>query len=222
MPLSAWSTPSAIVQFASPTLLNASMFFPSNNVVHPPGACASSVSDNAAVNTMSPATTTAMRFIQPPVFQAAILRLGHRQFFQLFFSIDSYNSGLISGLITGNNSRSASPPLVHWSVTPMQTITRRTFAAAVMGAACIAALGLITLTAAETSTVASNYVFDPTFPKLPLPNKWTFGGVQALAIDKNDVLWVSHRPNDLNETENFASLNPPLAECCVKGPAILA
>ena len=104
----------------------------------------------------------------------------------------------------------------------MQTISRRTFAAAVMGAACIAALGLITLTAAETSTVASNYVFDPAFPKLPLPNKWTFGGVQALAIDKDDVLWVSHRPNDLNETENFASLNPPLAECCVKGPAILA
>jgi hypothetical protein len=33
---------------------------------------------------------------------------------------------------------------------------------------------------------------------------------------------VSHRPNDLNETENFASLNPPQAECCVKGPAILA
>ena len=104
----------------------------------------------------------------------------------------------------------------------MQTTYRRTFAAALIGAACIAALGLIRLTAAETSTFASNYVFDPTFPKLPLPNKWTFGGVQALAIDKDDVLWVSHRPNDLNETENFASLNPPQAECCVKGPAILA
>jgi hypothetical protein len=103
----------------------------------------------------------------------------------------------------------------------MQTRYRRTFAAAVMAAACIATLGLA-LTAAETSTVASNYIFDPTFPKLPLPNKWTFGGVQALAIDKDDVLWVSHRPNDLNETENFASLNPPQAECCVKGPAILA
>jgi hypothetical protein len=104
----------------------------------------------------------------------------------------------------------------------MQTTYRRTFAAVAIAAACIAALGLITLTAAETSTVASNYVFDGTWPKLPLPNKWTFGGVQALAIDKDDVLWVSHRPNDLNETENFASLNPPQAECCVKGPAILA
>src|SRR5262245_6671029 len=66
MPLSAWSTPSAIVQFASPTLLNASMFFPSNNVVQPRCACAPSVSDDAAANTMSPATTTATRFIRPP------------------------------------------------------------------------------------------------------------------------------------------------------------
>jgi hypothetical protein len=31
-----------------------------------------------------------------------------------------------------------------------------------------------------------------------------------------------HRPNDLNETENFASLNPPQAECLREGPAILA
>jgi len=104
----------------------------------------------------------------------------------------------------------------------MQTTYRRTFAAAAVTAACVAALGLIALAAAETSTVASNYVFDGAWPKLPLPNKWTFGGVQALTIDRDDVIWVSHRPNDLNETENFASLNPPQAECCVKGPAILA
>src|SRR5262245_2665382 len=105
----------------------------------------------------------------------------------------------------------------------MQTAYRRTFAAGAMAAAAvIAALGLVTLTAAETSTVASNYVFDGTWPKLPLPNKSTFGGLLAVAIDKDDVLCVSHRPNDLNETENFASLTPPQAECCVKGPAILA
>ncbi len=91
-----------------------------------------------------------------------------------------------------------------------------------MGAACASVLGVMALGAAETTTVASSYLFDGTWPKLPLPNRWTFGGVQALAVDKDDVVWVSHRPNDLNETENFASLNPPQAECCVKGPAILA
>ena len=99
---------------------------------------------------------------------------------------------------------------------------RRFMAAALVAAACGVALDFVTVGAWETSTVASNYVFDGTFPKLPLPNNWTFGGVQALAVDKDDVVWMSHRPNDLNETENFASLDPPLAECCVKAPAILA
>src|SRR5688572_18850899 len=91
----------------------------------------------------------------------------------------------------------------------MQTLNRRLIAAAVIGAACSVTVDLVTLAAWETSTVASNYVFDGTFPKLPLPNKWTFGGVQALAVDEDDVVWMSHRPNDLNETENFASLDPP-------------
>ena len=104
----------------------------------------------------------------------------------------------------------------------MQTVHRRLIAVGLVGAACSAALSLGTVAARETSTVATNYVFDGTFPKLPLPNKWTFGGVQALAVDRDDVVWMSHRPNDLNETENFASLDPPIAECCVKAPAILA
>ena len=65
-------------------------------------------------------------------------------------------------------------------------------------------------------------VFDGSWPKLPLPNKWTFGGVTGLAVDNDDMIWVLHRPNDLNETENFAALDPPQAECCVKAPAVLA
>lgn len=66
------------------------------------------------------------------------------------------------------------------------------------------------------------FTFDGSWPKLPLPNKWTFGGVTGLAVDNDDLIWVLHRPNDLNETENFAALNPPQAECCVKAPAVLA
>lgn len=64
--------------------------------------------------------------------------------------------------------------------------------------------------------------FDGTWPTLPLPNKWTFGGVTGLAVDNDDLVWVLHRPNDLNDTENFAALMPPQAECCVKAPAVLA
>ena len=67
-----------------------------------------------------------------------------------------------------------------------------------------------------------SFTFDATWPKLPLPNKWTFGGVTGLAIDNDDLIWVLHRPNDLNEAENFAALDPPQAECCVMAPAVLA
>jgi hypothetical protein len=104
----------------------------------------------------------------------------------------------------------------------MHTHTRRLAAAALVAAACAMALGLGPAAAWETGTVATNYVFDGAFPKLPLPNKWTFGGVQGLAVDNDDIIWLLHRPTDLNETENFASLDPPQAECCVKAPAVLA
>ena len=42
-------------------------------------------------------------------------------------------------------------------------------------------------------------------------------------VDKDDHIWVLHRPHDfdLDKTENFASLNPPVAECCVRPPAVL-
>ncbi len=75
--------------------------------------------------------------------------------------------------------------------------------------------------AQETQTVAK-FTFDGSWPKLPLPNKWTFGGVTGLGVDNDDIIWVLHRPNDLNDTENFAAVDPPQAECCVKAPAVLA
>ena len=99
---------------------------------------------------------------------------------------------------------------------------RHLIAAVLFGAACAAAVNLAPLAARETSTVASNYVFDGSWPKLPLPNKWTFGGVTGLAVDNDDLVWVLHRPNDLNDTENFAAVDPPQAECCVQAPAVLA
>ena len=43
-----------------------------------------------------------------------------------------------------------------------------------------------------------------------------------LAVDNDDLILGPARPNDLNDTENFAALNPPQASCCVKPPAVLA
>jgi DNA-binding beta-propeller fold protein YncE len=74
--------------------------------------------------------------------------------------------------------------------------------------------------ATQTQT-APRYQFDPDWPKLPLPNKWWMMGVTGLAVDKDDNIWVLTRPNDIDETQNYAELNPPTAECCVRPPAII-
>jgi len=66
------------------------------------------------------------------------------------------------------------------------------------------------------------YRFDPDWPKLPLPDKWWMGGVTGLYVDHTDTIWVLNRPANLDDTENYATLNPPTAECCVAPPAIIA
>jgi sugar lactone lactonase YvrE len=89
-------------------------------------------------------------------------------------------------------------------------------------------LVILAVIAGATAAVSQNaqnspaYKFDATWPKLPLPNKWTFGGITGLTVDRDDVIWVLHRPNDLNQAQNYATLTPPTAECCEKGPAVLA
>jgi hypothetical protein len=67
---------------------------------------------------------------------------------------------------------------------------------------------------------APKFKFDPDWPK-PLPNKWKMGGVTGLAVDKDDNVWVLDRPNDLTDIELEAELTPPLADCCVRPPAMI-
>jgi hypothetical protein len=40
-------------------------------------------------------------------------------------------------------------------------------------------------------------------------------------VDKDDNVWVLNRPNDLTDIELEAELNPPLADCCVRPPAMI-
>src|SRR5688572_31401427 len=85
-------------------------------------------------------------------------------------------------------------------------------------------LGFITsplfLTERVDAQNAPQYIFDPTWPK-PLPNKWKMGGVTGLAVDKDDNVWVLNRPNDTLDVENNAGVNPPLADCCRRPPAMI-
>src|SRR5258708_1012366 len=65
------------------------------------------------------------------------------------------------------------------------------------------------------------YKFDPNWPKLPLPNKWWMMGVTGMFVDKDDHIWVLNRPKDIDNTQNYAALNLPTAECCIAPPAII-
>jgi hypothetical protein len=86
----------------------------------------------------------------------------------------------------------------------------------------LAGLGLLALCAAlgVKSQTAPKFKFDPDWPK-PLPNKWKMGGVTGLAVDKDDNVWVLDRPNDLTDIELEAELTPPIADCCVRPPAMI-
>jgi hypothetical protein len=83
----------------------------------------------------------------------------------------------------------------------------------------IGLLVLCVLLGAQEPT-APKFKFDPDWPK-PLPNKWKLGGVTGLAVDKDDNVWVLNRPNDLTDIELEAELTPPLADCCVRPPAMI-
>src|ERR1019366_1222212 len=86
----------------------------------------------------------------------------------------------------------------------------------------LAALGALVLCVSLVAQppVAPKFKFDPDWPK-PLPNKWKLGGVTGLAVDKDDNVWVLNRPNDLTDIELEAELTPPLADCCVRPPAMI-
>ena len=65
---------------------------------------------------------------------------------------------------------------------------------------------------------APRYKFDPDWPK-PLPNKWKIGGVIGLGIDKDDNVWVYHRPTDLTSLELEAEVG--VSDCCVRPPSMI-
>ena len=68
--------------------------------------------------------------------------------------------------------------------------------------------------------VAPRFVVDPFWPK-PLPNKWIFGQVSGVAVDRHDHVWIVQRPKSLTEDERGATLNPPRSTCCVPAPPVM-
>jgi hypothetical protein len=101
-------------------------------------------------------------------------------------------------------------------------------------AAALAVGGAVLAIAQSANTAEEKvptFTYDGAWPKLPLPNNWTFEGITGLAVDKDNVIWVLNRPGDYDvdpifhvpeKTENYASLNPPTALCCLRPEGILA
>jgi hypothetical protein len=83
------------------------------------------------------------------------------------------------------------------------------------------AIGALPTLWTTTASGQPVYRFDPDWPKVPLPNQWWMQGVTGLYVDHDDNIWVLNRPNNLDDTENYATLDPPTAQCCVAPPAII-
>ena len=67
---------------------------------------------------------------------------------------------------------------------------------------------------------APQYKVDASWPKA-LPNNWILGQVAGVATDKNDHIWIIHRPGTITDDEKGATLNPKRSKCCVPAPPVL-
>ena len=72
----------------------------------------------------------------------------------------------------------------------------------------------------EKAPASTRYVVDPWWPR-PLLDKWQFGAVAGVAVDRNDHIWVIQRPGSLTDDEKAASFNPPRSTCCVPAPSVV-
>ena len=84
-------------------------------------------------------------------------------------------------------------------------------------------LVLLALIAASVSAAAQDapsFRPDPFWPK-PLPGNWILGQVAGLATDRNDRIWIVHRPKSLLDDEKGATQNPPATKCCTAAPPVM-
>lgn len=72
----------------------------------------------------------------------------------------------------------------------------------------------------QQSAGVPQFKVDPFWPK-PLPSNWILGQVAGLAVDRNDNIWIVHRPSSLLDDEKGAQLNPPTTKCCISAPPVL-
>ncbi len=67
----------------------------------------------------------------------------------------------------------------------------------------------------------TNFQVDPHWPK-PLPNNWILGQVAGVDVDAQDRIWIVQRPNSLTPHEAALAQDPPMDDCCLPAPSVLA
>jgi len=71
---------------------------------------------------------------------------------------------------------------------------------------------------AAGDTMVPWFEVDPFWPK-PLPNHWVLAMTIGLDVDKQDNVWVVHRPQTLEQKESYAARKE--ADCCIAAPDVL-
>jgi DNA-binding beta-propeller fold protein YncE len=80
--------------------------------------------------------------------------------------------------------------------------------------------GLVLLSGVAAAQDAPRFQPEPFWPK-PLPENWVLGQVSGIAVDRQDHIWIVHRPSTLLDDEKGAMANPPATKCCKAAPPVL-
>lgn len=65
------------------------------------------------------------------------------------------------------------------------------------------------------------FEFDPTWPRIPLPNNWIFGNMSGVHVDERDHVWILQRGNTVQLDLGDDYLEAGVAECCTPAPSVV-
>jgi len=90
-------------------------------------------------------------------------------------------------------------------------------------AICALGIGQAALQGAtkRANVMAPTFEVDPLWPK-PLPNHWVLGNVIGVGVDAQDHVFIVHRNDTFNATQEIGAVHDPkLSDCCVPAPPVL-
>lgn len=99
-------------------------------------------------------------------------------------------------------------------------ISMRTIVACHLAALALALIAFAPVTQAADQMMPE-YKIDTSFPKLPLPNNWTFGLIGGIFVDARDHLFIYHSPSEIPRYALSAAQMPKRGKCCIAAPHVV-